>query len=199
MINRTIPSHNEHFISQEDRDFPSEADLLEVISQADSEASVFSAVYHAIDDAIAAVMQGLFASDDYAIKNVIEPLLSIRGPLGDMMMRTKVLLGLQVIPKALYEDIVLFCELKELAEVTPESVTFTDLRVLNLLRSIKAIQRSMHIEYDPSMLSGLSQSMMDMFIARHNQKVKSTIVLAVTDIVNSLRTCFINNPFKSFS
>lgn len=132
-------------------------------------------------------MQNLFEQDDYAVKFVIEPLISNSGPLGDVVVRAKLLLGLAVIDKALYTDIETFVRLKDLAETREDQISFTDDDVLEALRQVKAIERTMPIHYDPSMLKGLSDTMLKMFIDRHNQKVQSTIVLAITDMVETLR------------
>jgi mannitol operon repressor len=36
------------------------------------------------------------------------------------------------------------------------------------------------------MVESMSGPMLDMFMGRHNQKVQSTIVLAITDLINTL-------------
>ncbi|MGR5063336.1 MltR family transcriptional regulator [Photobacterium sp. DNB22_13_2] len=172
---------------------PNESELLEVISQADNVSSVFSAAYHALDDTVGALMQSLFEQNDYSVKFVIEPLISNSGPLGDVLVRTKLLLGLAVINKQLYSDIETFVRLKDLAEARSDDISFTDAEVLQELRKISAIERTMPIHYDPSMLKGLSEPMLNMFIDRHNQKVHSTIVLAITDIVENLRHSRLSN------
>ncbi|CAH0529457.1 MltR family transcriptional regulator [Vibrio hippocampi] len=165
---------------------PNEAELLEVISQAASAAAVFRAAYHALNDAVGSLMQRQFKQKDCSVQFVVDPLMHSSGPLGDMKIRSKLLLGLGVINKEAYEDIEVFVELKEWNESINEDYDFTHPKVLTALRGIKAIKRSMPIEYDPSMMQGLSESMLQMFVRRHNQKVQSTIVLAITDLVGQL-------------
>ncbi|WP_241033794.1 MltR family transcriptional regulator [Vibrio maerlii] len=174
---------------------PNENELLEVISQADNASSVINAAYHALDDAVGALTQRLFAHNDCAIQFVVDPLMSNDGPLGDMIVRSKLLLGLGMIPKENYEDIECFVRLKDWLEKQENKVIdFTQPVLLTELRTVQAIKRCMPIEYDPSMISGLSDSMLKMFIERHNQKVKSTIVIAITDIVSQLRSTEPYNP-----
>ncbi len=168
---------------------PNEAELLEVISQADNASSVMSAAYHALDDAVGALTQRLFSHNDCNVQFVIDPLMNNNGPLGDMTVRSQLLLGLGVIDKESYDDLSMFVYLKDWFEKSSNhEVDFTEPTLLSKLREIKAIKRTMPIDYDPSMLAGLSESMLGMFIDRHNQKVQSTVVLAITDLVSQLRS-----------
>lgn len=166
---------------------PNESELLEVISKADSPGAVLSAAYHALDDAVGAVTQCLLSSNEPSVQYIVDPLMTTKGPLGDIKVRAGLLLGLGVLEREIYSDLDIFLRLKEYAEESDKGVSFTDLYVLTQLRSVEAIKRTMPIEYDPSMISGLSDSMMTMFIERHNQKVRSTIVLAITDMVEQIR------------
>ncbi|EGR0144549.1 MltR family transcriptional regulator [Vibrio alginolyticus] len=171
---------------QETIHLPNESELVEVIAEADDPSSVIVAAYHALDDAIGAVMQRMLSRNEQAVQYIVDPLMGSAGPLGDIKVRAGLLLGLGVVSREVYADLEVFLRLKEYCEDASKPVSFTDLYVLTELRSIEAIKRTMPIEYDPSMISGLSEMMMKMFIERHNQKVRSTIVLAITDLVSQL-------------
>lgn len=166
---------------------PNETELLEVISQADNPSSVLIAAYHALDDTVGAVMQAMLSRNGQAVQYIVDPLMKNQGPLGDIKVRAGLLLGLGVMNRQVYGDLEVFLRLKEYAEDADKPLSFTDLYVLTELRSAEVIKRTMPIEYDPSMITGLSDSMMTMFIERHNQKVRSTIVLAITELVEQLR------------
>ncbi len=166
---------------------PDESELLEVISQADSPSTVLSAAYHALDDAVGAVMQLMLSRSGQSVQYIVDPLMTTQGPLGEIKVRAALLLGLGVMNREVYADLEVFLRLKEYSDSSEKQTSFTDLYVLTELRSVEAIKRTMPIEYDPSMISGLSDSMMTMFIERHNQKVRSTIVLAITELVEQLR------------
>lgn len=166
---------------------PDESELLEVISQADSPSAVLSAAFHALDDAVGAVMQVMLSRSGQSVQYIVDPLMTTQGPLGNIKVRAALLLGLGVMSREVYADLEVFLRLKEYSEGSEKLTSFTDLYVLTELRGVEAIKRTMPIEYDPSMISGLSDSMMTMFIERHNQKVRSTIVLAITELVEQLR------------
>lgn len=171
-----------------------ESELLEAISEAESADEVLLASYDALDDSIDALLQNIFHKDDYAVKFIVEPLLTNDGPLGEIMVRVKLLLGLGVISKEVYDDIEIFVTLREWAKVQGDSVSFTDENVLFELNRVNAIMKIMPIEFDPSLVDGMSEPMLQMFMGRHKQKVQSTIVLAITEILNQL---FKDNPLSS--
>ncbi|MFA0372791.1 MltR family transcriptional regulator, partial [Vibrio sp. 10N.222.54.F6] len=72
------------------------------------------------------------------------------------------------------------------AKIQGDDTSFTEVDIIFELNKVHAIQRIMPIEYDPEMVKTMSGPMLEMFLGRHNQKVKSTIVLAITDIINTL-------------
>ncbi|MDA0143365.1 MltR family transcriptional regulator [Vibrio sp. RW] len=163
-----------------------ETELLEALSEAESAGACLMAAYDALDDTVDAVLKNIFKKDDTAIKFVVEPLLNSGGPLGEIMIRGKLLLGLGVISKELYDDLEVFVTLKEWAKIQGEDTSFTEVDVIFELNKVHAIQRIMPIEYDAKMVETMSGPMLQMFLGRHHQKVKSTIVLAITDIINTL-------------
>lgn len=163
-----------------------ETELLEALSEAESASACLLAAYDALDDTVDAVLKNIFKKDDTAIKFVVEPLLNSGGPLGEIMIRGKLLLGLGVISKELYDDLEVFVTLKEWAKIQGEDTSFTEVDVIFELNKVHAIQRIMPIEYDAEMVETMPGPMLQMFLSRHHQKVKSTIVLAITDIINTL-------------
>lgn len=167
-------------------DLPNEAELLEVISTAEDASAVFLAAYHALDDTIGVLMQSIFYKDDYAVKYVVDPLLKNQGPLGDVMIRSKLLYGLGVINREIYEDIERFVTLKEWADTPQSSIYFTDPDVIEELQRVHVVQSVMPIDYDQQAANNLPQEMLTMFIERHNQKVQSSIVLAIAELVRQI-------------
>ncbi len=163
-----------------------ETDLLEALSEATSASECLFSAYDALDDTVDALLNNIFHKDDYAVKFVVDPLLKNDGPLGDIMVRAKLLLGLGVISKTIYDDIEIFVTLKKWVKIQEESVSFTETDIIFELNRISMIRSIMPIDYDPSFFDGLSEDLLTMSITRHHQKVKSTIVLAITEIVNQL-------------
>lgn len=163
-----------------------ELELLEALSEANRASEVLMAAYDALDDMIDTLLKSIFYKDDYSVKFVVEPLLTNSGPLGEISVRTKLLLGLGAISKDVYDDIEIFMTLKEFAKLEEDNVSFLDENIIFELNKVNAIKSIMPIDFDVEMIKGMSESMLEMFQLRHNQKVQSTIVLAITDIVNAL-------------
>lgn len=82
--------------SSESIHLPNETELLEVISQADNPSAVLSSAYHALDDAVGAVMQTMLSGNGQAVQYIVDPLMTTKGPLGDIKVRAGLLLGLGV-------------------------------------------------------------------------------------------------------
>ncbi|MGY5451414.1 MltR family transcriptional regulator [Agarivorans sp. MS3-6] len=163
-----------------------EAELLEAIADATSASECLMAAYDALDDTIDTLLKSIFNKDDYAVKFAVDPLLKSDGPLGDIMLRSKLMLGLGVISQQIYQDIEIFVTLREWTKIQDEKVSFTEIDILFELNKVHAIQRIMPVDEDMESLNKLTGPMYDMYLARHNQKVRSTIVLAITDIVSAL-------------
>lgn len=142
--------------------------------------------YDALEDTVDALLKAIFHKEDYSVKYVVDPLLTNDGPLGEILVRTKLLLGLGSISKEVYDDIEVFVTLREWAKLEGDKVSFNDPNVLFELNRVNSISTIMPLEFDEEIVSSLSGSTLDMFLARHFQKVRSTIVLAITDIIQSL-------------
>jgi mannitol operon repressor len=163
-----------------------ESELLEELAESANAAECLLCAYDVLEDMLDALLKSIFHKDDYAVKFVVDPLLTNDGPLGEILVRTKLLLGLGVISKEAYDDIEVFVTLKEWVKIQEGKVSFWDQDVVFELNRINAIQKMMPIEYAPELLEGMSDDMQQMFLERHFQKVRSTIVLAVNDIHQQL-------------
>jgi mannitol operon repressor len=163
-----------------------ETELLEALSEAKDASECLMAAYDAIDDTLDTLINSIFHKDDYAVKYVVDPLLSNDGPLGGILVRAKLLLGLGVISKEVFDDIDIFVTLREWTKHQDNKVSFTEIDVLFELNKISAIQKMMPIEYDATVAETLDEPMLNMYLERHYQRVKSTITLAITELVNTL-------------
>ncbi len=161
-------------------------ELLEELAESANAAECLLCAYDVLEDMLDALLKSIFHKDDYAVKFVVDPLLTNDGPLGETLVRIKLLLGLGVISKSVYDDIEIFVTLKEWVKLEEGNVDFWDKDIIFELNRIHAIQKTMPIDYSPELLHDMSDDMSNMFLERHFQKVRSTIVLAVTDIHQQL-------------
>lgn len=163
-----------------------EIELLEELAESTDAAECLLCVYDVLDDILDALLKSILYKDDYSVKFVVEPLLNSDGPLGEIQVRTKLLLGLGMMSKEVYDDIDIFVTLKEWVKIKEGNVSFWDQDAIFELNKIHAIQKMMPIDYSPELIDSLSDEMKTMFLERHFQKVRSTIVLAVNDIHQQL-------------
>lgn len=170
-----MPIHSSH-----------EVELLEELAESANAAECLLCAYDVLEDMLDTLLKSIFHKDDYAVKFVVDPLLTSDGPLGEILVRIKLLLGLGVISKQTYDDIEVFVTLKEWVKVQEGKVDFWDQDIVFELNRVNAIQKIMPIDYSPELVEGLNDEMKAMFLDRHFQKVRSTIVLAVNDIHQQL-------------
>lgn len=160
-----------------------EVELLETLAESRTANECLLAAYDVLEDCIDTVLRAIFHKDDTAVKFVVDPLLTNEGPLGDILIRCKLLLGLGGISKDIYDDIDVFVTLKEWARIE-NHVSFTDPNVLFELNRVQVIQNVMSLDFE--LIEGLDELSKAMFLERHFYKVRSTIVLAVTSLVQAL-------------
>ncbi|KGY11824.1 mannitol operon repressor [Vibrio tubiashii] len=163
-----------------------ESELLEELAQSANAAECLLCAYDVLEDMLDALLNSIFHKDDYAVKFVVDPLLTSDGPLGEILVRIKLLLGLGVISKEVYDDIEIFVTLKEWVKVQEGKVNFWDKDIIFELNRINAVRETMLIEFSSDIVESMPEDMKPMFLERHFQKVRSTIVLAINDIHQKL-------------
>lgn len=163
-----------------------EVELLEALSEAENASQCLLAAYDALNNTIDNVLKSIFYKNDYSVKFVVAPLLDNDGPLGDIMIRAKLLLGLGVIEKTMHDDINIFVTLRDWVKIQDGQVDFTEQNIIYELNKVTAIAQIMPIEFEPEIFQTLNGTILDMFLERHHQKVKSTIALAITEMINLL-------------
>jgi mannitol operon repressor len=161
-------------------------ELLDDLAEASTPAECLMCAYDVIEDMIDLLLKSIFHKDDYAVKFVVDPLLSSDGPLGQILVRIKLLLGLGSISKQTFDDIEVFVTLKEWVKVQEGNISFWDQDIVFELNRVSAIQATMPVEYSPELLENVPDEMRDMFFERHFQRIRSTIVLAVNQIQQEL-------------
>lgn len=159
-----------------------ETALFEELANSANAAECLLCAYDVLEDVLDILLKKIFYKDDYAVKFVVDPLLNSSGPLGEILVRIKLLLGLGMMKKSVYDDIEIFITLKEWVKIRDNQISFWDKDIIFELNRISLIQNTMPIDYSPELLEGMPETTKEMFLERHFQKVRSTITLAVNDI-----------------
>ena len=101
---------------------------------------VITAAVNIFDHDVEQLMQRVFRKTDFAIKSVVDSLLGSSGPLADLSVRLKVLLGLGVLETKAYHDILCYLELKERVNNESKEYSFVDPLTLTFLAKLHSVQ-----------------------------------------------------------
>ncbi len=163
-----------------------ESELLDAISEATDPDEILRAAFDALDDTLDLLLRTMFYQDDFSVKYLVNSLLTTDGPLGDMMVRAKLLLALGLIDKTTYQDLDIFTNLKAWTKLSDKSISFTDQDIIFELNRLSPIKRNLLIEFDQGLIKNLEEPMLKMHLSRHQEKVRSMIILAVIELIEIL-------------
>ena len=159
-------------------------DIVETLSEAQTAYDFFTASFDLFEDAVDILIQNVFRKDDYAVKYAVEPLLSRDGPLAHLPIRIKLLYGLGLLSQDSYQDIEKFIALKELVLSSGESIEF--LSLIDRLNAISAVAKILPPNLGNNQLEESSHFIVQMKLEQNRQVVKSSLILAITEIIKEL-------------
>jgi len=81
------------------------------------------------DETIDELINRVFRKTDFAVKSVVDSLFETSGPLSELSIRLKVLLGLGIVEQSVFADIMQFIELKETLNNDEKDYNFFDLKI----------------------------------------------------------------------
>lgn len=138
--------------------------------------------------AVEQLIERVFRKTDFALKSVVDSLFEHQGPLADIEVRLKVLLGLGVISPKVFEDISLFLEVKQHLNEEEEEFAFSHPAVLKFAKDLR------HIDFLPinellnmkASAANKDSMLFQMQQMRLEKMVRSSLILAVTEIDEQL-------------
>ncbi|MEN2899029.1 Mannitol operon repressor [Mannheimia haemolytica] len=130
----------------------------------------------------------MFRKTDFALKSVVDSLFEHQGPLADIEVRLKVLLGLGVISPKVFEDISLFLEVKQHLNEEEDEFAFSHPAVVKFAKDLH------HIDFLPinellnmkASAANKDSMLFQMQQMRLEKMVRSSLILAVTEIDEQL-------------
>ncbi|KMK50842.1 mannitol operon repressor [[Actinobacillus] muris] len=134
------------------------------------------------------LIERVFRKTDFALKSVVDSLFEHQGPLSDLSVRLKLLLGLGVISAQVYQDILTFLEMKTVMSDEINEPAFADELVIQFaeklhhidLEPFKALQKmTVGIENKDSIQHQMQQY-------RLEKIMRSGLILAIAHILDSL-------------
>lgn len=164
----------------------SEDPIYEKLNEATSIRGFITASVTIFEDAVDQLINRVFRKSDFAVKSVVDSLFETSGPLSDLNIRLKVLLGLGVIKHEVFEDIGAFIQIKETLNNDGKEYAFTDPIVADFIQSLHLQQDKSLLNFEPE--STNNNSLLHQVKAlRYEKLVRSCLALTITDIYQQLQ------------
>lgn len=156
--------------------------VLEKLNAGKNVRSFLITAVELLAEALNVLVVQVFRKDDYAVKYAVDPLLSGNGPLGELSVRVKLMYGLGVISRHEYEDAELLMAMREELNHDGTEYRFIDDEILGPFSELHCMSTLPPLplfqqpgEEDPSLVAMQQQ--------RYQQRIHSTLVLAVTTLL----------------
>lgn len=159
--------------------------IYEKLNEATSIRGFITASVAVFDEAIDSLINRVFRKTDFAVKSVVDSLFMTSGPLFDLGIRLKVLLGLGVISHAVFQDINTFIDIKEKLNNDEKDYDFSAEIIIEFLKQL-------HHQKDKSLFTPLSEEenpdSLSYQIKKQRQEklVRSCLILSISEIYEQL-------------
>ncbi|MCK3657882.1 mannitol repressor protein [Pasteurellaceae bacterium Pebbles2] len=164
----------------------SEDPIYEKLNEATTIRGFITATVAIFDEAVDQLINRVFRKTDFVVKSVVESLFETSGPLCDLNIRLKVLLGLGVLKHEVYEDICAFLTMKEKLNNDEKEYDFIDEIVLNFARSLHLLQDKKLLNF-PENHDDPNSLVFQMKHLRQEKLLRSCLSLTITDIYRQLQ------------
>jgi len=164
-----------------------ETDIIERLTHTKTLRGYFICAVDILNAGIDILVQTLFRQDDFAVTNVVKPLLEVSGPLYGLSVRLKLIFGLGLISQSLYQDITKIVNVRDLLNKSDAEYSFTSPDVLFLVSQIQSVQEIADLN---SMLPKIEEEVdpivKEMQLHRRKQIVESTLSLAIANMYDQV-------------
>lgn len=162
-------------------------DFIEQLSEKDEIHAFLALCCQKIAEQIECLIERVFRKQDFVLKSVVDSLFEHQGPLSELSVRLKVLLGLGVISAECYQDISLLLRAEQIVK-KEHSLTFASPQVLKFaerlhstdIAHIHQLIQSFPTLNDPNSLQYQMQQM------RIEKMVRSCLILTVVELLEML-------------
>jgi mannitol operon repressor len=163
---------------------------IDIIEQLNEASSVRGAVLTAVDifeSTLNNLVQRVFRKDDHAVKYAVEPLLNTAGPLGNLIVRLKLLYALGIITQDIYQDMELLIKLRDQLNNDGREFSFTSPETLEPIKKLHAIKKMGIPQLEaPFPDKDDDITFYNMYVARQEQVIRSAFGLAIASMCTEL-------------
>ena len=138
------------------------------------------------DEAVDELINRVFRKTDFVVKSVVDSLFETSGPLSDLSIRLKVLLGLGIVEQPVFADILHFIGLKETLNNDEKDYDFSDDIILDFARHLHLLEDKQLLDFPPETEN--QDSLLYQIKRQRKEKViRSSLILTITDICERLQ------------
>lgn len=165
--------------------------IYEKLNEATTVRGFIIASVRIFEEAVDYLMNRVFRKADFAVQSVVDSLFEQSGPLFELPVRLKVLLGLGVISHEVFQDISQFISLKEQLNNDDKEYVFTDPVMYNFAQHL-CFQTQPLNAFSVNAVENQDSLAYQMKMMRQEKLIRSSLILAVSAICEQLQ---IESPF----
>ncbi len=164
----------------------SDNDILERLEQSPTVRGFFVSAVDILTQGIDLLIQRVFLKDDFAVQSVVGPLLGEQGPLADVHVRLKLLLGLGVLSNKTFQDIDAILKLSQQLNREVDEHQFTSFPLLQRLEQIPSMTMVSQQAQHQLNLPNMDDSLKAMQKERQTQVLISALSLTLVQLYQEL-------------
>ncbi|MFY1027826.1 MltR family transcriptional regulator [Actinobacillus seminis] len=161
--------------------------IYEKLNEATSIRGFITASVAIFDEAVDQLIQRVFRKTDFAVKSVVDSLFMTGGPLFDLSVRLKVLLGLGVITHAVFEDMYAFIKLKEKLSNDEKDYLFFDQLIIDFIRQLHVATENALLHFPDEKEDMPNSLCYQIKVQRKEKLVRSCLMLTIIEIYEQLQ------------
>lgn len=161
--------------------------IYEKLNEATSIRGFITASVAIFDEAVDQLINRVFRKTDFAVKSVVDSLLSNSGPLCDLSIRLKVLLGLGIIEHHVFSDISHFIEIKEKLNNDEKEYDFADLIIIDFVQQLSCQNDKSLLNFPMEKDENPDSLLYQVKALRREKLIRSYLTLAITEIYEQLQ------------
>ena len=140
-----------------------------------------------ISEHIEQLIQRVFRKEDFALKSVVDSLFEHQGPLAELPVRLKLLLGLGVISANTYEDVNAFFQFKLALSDEVDEPNFASEPVVYFVQQLHCVDMTAISQFTKAkQLDNKDSMQFQMQQIRLEKMIRSSLILGISEILMSL-------------
>ncbi|MDY4594005.1 MAG: MltR family transcriptional regulator [[Pasteurella] aerogenes] len=161
--------------------------IYEKLNEATSIRGFMTASVAIFDEAVYQLINRVFRKTDFAVKSVVDSLFMTTGPLFNLGIRLKVLLGLGVINHEVFEDINAFIEIKEKLNNDEKDYCFFDQIIIDFIQQLHSQKEKDILNFPPEKEENPDSLLYHIKIQRKENLIRSCLLLTISSIYEQLQ------------